>query len=314
MNDLYKIYEKFVSMNRKSGLELGAGCRFTIDSSEERGNSMRCIRENYTDDGRVHLQGYLQDTDLVFRGRRARAAVLICPGGAYQYCAVREMDPIAMAFASKGYHTFILTYSVGEYARGFQPLEEVDWAIRTIREHAGDWEVIPDQIVIAGFSAGGHLALAGGLKAENRADVMILGYPVADTQLLYGPDVSEDPLVRALIGEQPVTGEDLEAVNMVSCVTRQSPPMFVFNTFHDEQLAREHCLELVSRYSELNVPCEYHLFQEGLHGLSLADEVTAAGRPQMEEPQAAKWFGLAADWLRRVLQEMEHGRDGRVPF
>ena len=136
---------------------------------------MRFISENYTEDGRVHMTGYLQETTLSFRGRMARPAVLICPGGAYQYCAVRDMDPIAMAFASKGYHTMILTYSVGEYAKGFQPLREVGWAIRTIRERAKEWGVIPDQVVIAGFSAGGHLALAGGLKAEERADAMILG-------------------------------------------------------------------------------------------------------------------------------------------
>ena len=266
---------------------------------------MRVIRENYTADGRVHLQGYLQEADILFRGQKERAAVLVCPGGAYQYCAAREMDPIALAFAAKGYHAFILTYSVGEYAKGFKPLEEVDWAIRTIREHAGEWKVIPNQIVIAGFSAGGHLALAGGLRAENRADVMILGYPAADTGLLYGPDAAEDPLVRSLIGKAQVTAGELEELNMVGRITRNAPPMFVFNTFHDEQLAREHCLELVSRYSELDIPCEYHLFQEGPHGLALADEVTADGKPQMEQPQAALWFRMAADWLKQVLKKKD---------
>lgn len=263
---------------------------------------MRFVRENYTEDGRVHLQGYLQENDILFRGRKERAAVLICPGGGYQYLAARERDPLAMAFAAKGYHTFILSYSVGEYARDFKPLEEVGWAIGTIRERAGEWDVIPDQIVAAGFSAGGHLALAGGLKAESRADVLILGYPVVDTELLYGPDVAEDPLVSALIGKTQVSAEDLKEINMLRYVTRKAPPMFVFNTFHDELLVREHCLKLVSRYSELNLPCEYHMFQEGAHGLSLANEVTANAGQQKEMPQAAKWFELATDWLRTVLE------------
>lgn len=263
---------------------------------------MRLVRENNTEDGRVHLQGYLQETDILFRGRRERAAVLICPGGGYQYLAPREMDPIALAFAAKGYHTFILTYSVGEHAVGFKPLREVSWAVRTIREHALEWNIIPDQIVAAGFSAGGHLALAGGLQAEDRADVLILGYPVVDTELLYGPDVAEDPLVRALIGKQQVSAGELEEINMLRYVTKKAPPLFLFNTYKDELLAREHCLKLVSRYSELNIPCEYHLFQEGAHGLSLANEVTANGGQQKETPQAAKWFELAADWLKTVLE------------
>lgn len=146
------------------------------------------------------------------------------------------------------------------------------------------------------------MALAGGLMASERVNAMILGYPVVDTQLLYGPDVAEDPLVQALIGKSQITGDDLERINMLSCVNRDAPPMFVFNTFHDEQLAREHCLRLVGRYSAFDIPCEYHLFQEGLHGLALANEVTAAGNPEMEQPQAAKWFELAADWLKRTLE------------
>ena len=264
---------------------------------------MKLIRENFTEDGRVHLKGYLQEKDILFREQTKRAAVLICPGGGYQYVAAREMDPIALAFAAKGYHAFILTYSVGEHAAGFKPLEEVGWAIRTIREHASEWNVIPDQIVAAGLSAGGHLALAGGLKAEDRADVLILGYPVVDTELLYGPDVAEDPLVRALIGKRQISSGALEEINMIRYVTKKAPPLFLFNTFKDELLAREHCLNLVSRYSELNLPCEYHLFQEGAHGLSLANEVTANGDQQKEMSQAAKWFELAADWLRTVLEE-----------
>lgn len=269
---------------------------------------MKLMVKNYTEDGRVHLTGYLWEQDILFRGKRKRPAVLICPGGAYKYCAVREMDPVALAFAAKGYHTFILSYSVGDYAAGFRPMEEVDRAIGTIREHAEQWGIIADQVIIVGFSAGGHLALAGGLRTKHRANAMILGYPVTDTGLLDGLESTKDPLIRALIGENQVTAERLGEIDMLRYVSKDAPPLFLFNTFKDEILVREHCLRLVSQYSKLGVPCEYHLYQEGAHGLSLANEVTAGGSPQMEVPQVSGWFELAAEWLKDILKSKEEER------
>lgn len=264
---------------------------------------MKFIKENYTTDGRVFIQGYLQEDKILFRGKTSRPAILVCSGGGYEYCAVREMDPIAMAFSAMGYHTFVLTYSVGEYARGFKPLEEIGWAIGCIREHAEEWKVIPNQVVVAGFSAGGHLALGGGLRASNKADAMILGYPVVDTELLWGPNAAEDRLIKSLIGTPTVTKEEVAQVDMLHFVKEDAPPMFLFNTYEDELLSREHCLRLVGRYSQLAIPCEYHLFQKGRHGLSLANDVTANGNAQAENAQVAKWLDLAHNWLQTILKE-----------
>ena len=53
----------------------------------------------------------LQDSPEMLDGK-TRPAILICPGGAYINCSDREAEPVAMKFASMGYHTFVLRYSV----------------------------------------------------------------------------------------------------------------------------------------------------------------------------------------------------------
>ena len=45
---------------------------------------------------------------------------------------------------------------------------------------------------------------------------------------------------------------------------------------------------------------ELHIFPEGPHGFSLANAEVAGDNQAMISPVAAQWFGLAADWIRRL--------------
>ena len=123
------------------------------------------------------LEGYILDCEILYGQEKKRPAILVCPGGGYLYCSPREAEPVALRYAANGFHAFILRYSVQWNAAGFSPLEEVSWAIGYIREHADEWNIDPEKIVACGFSAGGHLALASGLLAENKPNALILGYP-----------------------------------------------------------------------------------------------------------------------------------------
>ena len=39
-----------------------------------------------------------------------KAIIVICPGGGYGYTTDREAEPLALAFASRGYHAAVLRY------------------------------------------------------------------------------------------------------------------------------------------------------------------------------------------------------------
>ena len=104
-----------------------------------------------------------------------RRAVLICPGGGYQWVSNRESEPIALQFLARGYNVFVLKYSVGEMAKNLNPLREIELSIKHIRDNAIPYNIRPDRVFALGFSAGGHLALSSGtlLKKEDRPDGMI---------------------------------------------------------------------------------------------------------------------------------------------
>ena len=66
----------------------------------------------YPDNKLVTLTTYVLDDSSEMLKGKARPGIIICPGGGYFSCSDREAEPIAMKYASAGYHTFVLRYTI----------------------------------------------------------------------------------------------------------------------------------------------------------------------------------------------------------
>ena len=237
------------------------------------------------------LTVYLRDAAPAMPNALRRPVVVVVPGGGYNHVSAREADPVALQFAAAGYHTAILTYSVGEGARHYQPLRQLNAAIGLLRSHAEAWNLLPEKIAVCGFSAGGHLALSGAVldlsdgTPMHRPNAVLLAYPVitAGKYAHRGSFVqlagSEDPAAQ-----QPFTLEDK--------ITPATPPVFVWHTMEDQTVPVENTLLLLTALRRAGVPCEAHLFEKGRHGTSISTaEVDAASAHRHH------WVELALEWL-----------------
>ena len=219
------------------------------------------------------LTVYLRDAAQAMPNALRRPVVVVVPGGGYNHVSAREADPVALQFAAAGYHTAILTYRVGEGARHYQPLRQLNAAIGLLRSRAEAWNLLPEKIAVCGFSAGGHLALSGA----------VLDLPDAGEYAHRGSFVqlagSEDPAAQ-----QPFTLEDK--------ITPATPPVFVWHTMEDQTVPVENTLLLLTALRRAGVPCEAHLFEKGRHGTSISTaEVDAASAHRHH------WVELALEWL-----------------
>lgn len=246
------------------------------------------------------LEGYILDCEITLGQEKNRPAIIVCPGGGYVYCSPREGEPIALGYAAKGYHAFVLRYSTGKNCGGFAPLEEIDWAIRYLREHAAEWHIDPDKILTCGFSAGGHLALAAGLMAENKANGMILSYPAVTIPNMPGANF----MLKLLAGKDEVTDDDAEYFNLLNKITQDAPPIFLVATAED-MLTPYGALAVVNQYAKLGLGYELHIFQHGPHGYALANEVTADGSSQVLNAAYSTWQDLSVEWLKKVYGQPE---------
>ena len=204
-----------------------------------------------------------------------------------------------MAYAAKGIHAFVLNYSLGWDVKGFAPLQEMDWAISLIREHALEWNVNPNKILSCGFSAGGHLALSSGLIGKEKPNGMILGYPATNMS-----GAGNELMTMLMTGKQVPSEEEKTWLNPVSQITKEAPPLFMFTTGEDA-MTRKMTLELAMAYEEQGILYEYHVFQKGPHGYSLANEACADGSSQVLNTHVAKWLDLSVEWLFSVFGEPE---------
>ena len=205
---------------------------------------------------------------------KQRPLVLVVPGGGYNHVSPREGDPVALQFAAAGYHTAVLTYSVGEGAQNYRPLRQLNEALALLRQNAGEWHILPDKIAVCGFSAGGHLALSGavldipGETAQQRPNAVILGYPVITA------------------GEFAHRGSFVQLAGSEDAAAQQA------FTLEDKTVPVENTLLLLAALRRAGVPCEAHLFEKGAHGTSISTaEVDAA------DPHRAHWVALCLEWL-----------------
>lgn len=146
-----------------------------------------------------------------------------------------------------------------------------------------EWNVNYDELIVIGFSAGGHLAGTLGASGRRRPKALILCYPVIIESL------------AKLISPQ------LQGVDTI--IDENTPPTFVFSTYEDHVVPIRNTLRVLQALHEMHIPFETHIFQWGHHGLSLAIEETADNVTQNIDQHAAHWFPLSLEWLERMFKE-----------
>ncbi|MCE5346300.1 MAG: alpha/beta hydrolase [Bacteroidales bacterium] len=206
------------------------------------------------------------------------SAVIICPGGGYRILAYDlEGTEIAAWLNKLGFTAFVLQYRIPDKKEG--ALQDVQRAMRVVRNDAKKWNVKPEKIGVMGFSAGASLSARASTlfnkktyspvdKADSlscRPSFTMLIYPAYLDQ---GPNFTLTPELQ---------------------LSKEVPPMYIFQTADDVYGNSSLVMAGALRNAKLSV--ELHFLPDGGHGYGLRRGIASK-----------TWPALAEKWLERILQ------------
>lgn len=246
---------------------------------------MKILEYCLSEERNVTLCCLLQKASPEYGGIKKRPAMVILPGGGYQWCSDREADPVAFPYLAAGYQVFILRYTVGEKAIWPRPLTDYEEAIELIKANAEEWQVDLERIAVCGFSAGGHLAAATAAISKYRPAACILGYPV--------------------ITEETTHVYSKTAPGIPENVDEKTCPCFIFASRTDTTVPIENTIRLIDALTAKNIPYECHIYAYANHGFT-----TCASTVQTREwicSRTPDWVDDSIEWLKDTLGDFRNG-------
>jgi acetyl esterase/lipase len=198
-------------------------------------------------------------------GQAKRMAIVHLFGGGFFTGSRRGVAAASRAFASVGYTSIASTYRLQNEGKWPAQLEDVKAAVRWARANAADIGIDSDKIAVAGYSAGGALALLAA-GTNGRAQFEGMGGNAA---------VSSD--VQAAIGFYPATGgtaglfdgqptaEQLAAAQAGTYIGPDFAPTILIHGTKDGTIPYSSSVNFFHQLQEAGVPSALHLIQGADH-------------------------------------------------
>lgn len=215
--------------------------------------------------------------------KKTGTAVLIFPGGAYNYVVVdKEGSEAAEWLNELGITAFVVRYRTKHKGNDapdwIRPLQDGQRAVSLVRHHAKELGIDPNRIGVLGFSAGGQTAAMVSTRFPQRS------YESVDA----ADGTSCRPDFAMLVYPWRLVDETGELSELLP-VSSEVPPTFLVHA-HDDHATSLSSVRFYVALKNSDVAAELHIYQSGGHGYGM--------RP-VENSDVDTWPARAADWLRR---------------
>lgn len=234
----------------------------------------------------AHVDGHSLKLDLHLPHGKFRQPMLVwVHGGAWRSGSKSDM-PLGK-LVEEGYPIASVDYRLSTVARFPAQIHDLKAAVRFLRSHGKEWGLNPKQIVIAGDSAGGHLAALVGvsngnpelegtvdaeLKTSSHVQGIISFYGAANLSTILNQSTPHGLSVRVpaldlLLGGQPKDLPELTRLaSPVFHVDRNDPPLLLLHGDQDPQMPINQAHELNGAYQKAKAPVEFIVVHGAAHG------------------------------------------------
>jgi acetyl esterase/lipase len=206
-------------------------------------------------------------------------------GGAWR-AGSKENVPVT-GWLKYGFAIASVEYRLSPQARFPAQVHDIKAAIRFLRAHAAEYGLDADRFIIAGASAGGHLAALTGVskdvdelegsvgdQLETSSDVqsIVSFYGASNLQTILGQSTEHGlsvrvPALQLLLGGQPLDVPEIARLaSPVAHVDEDDPPLWLIHGDSDPQMPPQQSHELKAEYEEHKLPVDHDVVEGGKHG------------------------------------------------
>lgn len=234
----------------------------------------------------ANADGHSLKLDLYLSRSAVRSPLIVwVHGGAWRSGSKSAMRLDTLV--AKGFPIASVDYRLSTEARFPAQIHDIKAAIRFLRAHSGELGLPSEKIVIAGESAGAHLAalvgvsngnaeLEGGVgnhRSESSNVQGIISFfggsnltTILDQSTPHGLSVRV-PALDLLLGGQPKDLPELARLaSPVFHVDPSDPPLLLFHGDQDPQMPINQSHELCGAYEKANLPVQFVVVHGGVHG------------------------------------------------
>jgi acetyl esterase/lipase len=210
--------------------------------------------------------------------------VIFIHGGGWVQGTKEASVLTVLPYIAMGYSVVNVEYRLANVSLAPAAIEDCRCALRWVVAHAKEYNFVVDKLVIAGTSAGGHLALTTGMiptsagfdricqtPAEPRVAAIVDFFGITDVaDLLDGPNKKpfpeNGPYTVQWLGNQPNRAEIAKAASPLTYVKSGVPPTISIHGDADSTVPYAHSVRLQDALQKAGVAHELVTIPGGGHG------------------------------------------------
>jgi acetyl esterase/lipase len=218
------------------------------------------------------------------RSQTPMPTVIFIHGGGWVQGTKEASVLSALPYIAMGYSVVNVEYRLASVSLAPAAIEDCRCALRWVVAHAKDYNFDPDRLIIAGPSAGGHLALTTGMLRtsdgfdrscqapdEPKVAAIVNFFGIADVaDLLDGPNKKPFPetwpYTVQWLGNQPNRMEIAKASSPLTYVRAGTPPTISIHGDADPLVPYQHSVRLQEALQKAGIAHELVTIPGGGHG------------------------------------------------